>query len=77
MPTPTPYDTGKIKIGSHYDPPPPSNPMSIDDLLIQSALLDATHDSYKHFPPLMPTPSLRWSLVIAVAGVAVLLAAGI
>lgn len=76
MPTPTPYDTGKIKIGSHYDPPPPNHPMSIDDLLIQSALLDATNDA-KYFPPMMPTPSLRWSLVIAVAGVAVLLAAGI
>jgi hypothetical protein len=33
----TPYDTGKVKIGLLYAPPPP--PMSRDEEVIQAALL--------------------------------------
>lgn len=34
---PTPYDTGKIKIGLYYEPPKP--PLEQDELILQHALL--------------------------------------
>lgn len=34
---PTPYDTGKVKIGVYYEPPKP--PLEQDELRLQHALL--------------------------------------
>lgn len=36
----TPYDTGKVKIGVYYVPPPPKYPMSADMELLQASLLE-------------------------------------
>lgn len=36
----TPYDTGKVKIGVHYVPPPPKYAMSADMERLQASLLE-------------------------------------
>ena len=47
----TPYDTGKVKIGVHYEPPKP--PLERDELLLQHALLDVSQPKETFFQKLL------------------------
>jgi len=58
----TPYDTGKIKIGSNYTPPPKPWIPSRTENMLQSALLDGK-------------PPLDWSGIMIVVGCAFAVAA--
>ena len=62
----TPYDTGKVKIGCAYTPPPPSYPVSADMERLQRGLLQcprtvrSEYGSYIAVAVLCFLASLMW-----------------
>ena len=56
---PTPYDTGKIKIGVYYEPPRPSQ--DEEEISLQNALLGG-----KWYPS--ATAKTRWQMVVLAVG---------